>query len=407
MKRTSDKLLSLQIAGLQGFYWMIYCPISSFASVYLLSKNFSNQNIGWVMAISNVLAVILQPALGTLIDRAAKISLRTVMCILSSLCLAMLAGLIFLDTGLLWMAVLYVGVVALLLTLQPLVNALTFEFINAGRNVSFGLTRAMGSICFAVLSTLLGLWVNRYSTDILPIVCMILFAGFFLLVLSFPRVSKQTTPQPFVKIAANQPAAEPKVGFLRKYERFIPFLIGIAFLFFFHTIINTYLAQIMTSVGGKETDIGVSLTIAAVCELPAFLGFSFLVSRFNTRSLLMFSAVVYVLRGFIFMLAASVWMINIGQVLQGLSFAVYIPAAVYYINHLMKDKDKVKGQTFITGTMTLGGVAGSVVGGWLLDHYNVHMMLIFGAAAAVIGCLLMIYSVSKPKAANAAPVMGE
>lgn len=403
MNRTSDRILSLQIAGLQGFYWMIYCPIASFASVYLLSKDFSNQKIGWVIAVSNILAVILQPAMGTLIDRFTKISLKAVLCLFSLLCLVMLAGLIFLNISMLWMAVLYVGIIALLLTMMPLVNALTFKYINAGHDVSFGMTRAMGSICFAILSSLLGIWVNRFSTGILPVICSILFVGFIFIVLSFPQV-RPAIPQTLAETPGDQAVDTPTLGFLQNYVGFIPFLIGITCLFVFNTVVTTFLAQIITSLGGRETDLGVSLTIAAVCELPAFLGFWYLVSKFNTRSLLKISGAFYVLRSFIFLFAASVWMVNLGQVFQGLSFAVFIPASVYYVNQIMRKEDKVKGQAFITGTMTLGSFFGGVIGGWLLDQYGIPALLTFGVAGAVAGCLLLIYSVRKPKAANATPL---
>ncbi len=399
MNRSSDRVLSLQIAGLQGFYWMIFCPVSSYASVYLLSRDFSNASIGWVMALGSVLAILLQPALGALLDRVTKISLKLVLCILSLICIALVAGILFLNTGLLWMAVFYVGIVALLLTMQPLVNALTFEYINAGRDISFGMTRAMGSICFAVLSILLGLWVGRFTAGVIPNVTLILFIGFLLIVLSFPRVGKGAGQIP-VESAADQPAPAPQVGFLRRYQRFIPFLLGIAALFIFHTVINTFMAQIITSLGGRDTDLGVSLTIAAVCELPALLGFSYLAARFKTQTLLKVSGIFYALRSFIFVLAASVWMVNLGQVLQGVSFAVFIPASVYYVNQMMQGQDRVKGQTFISGTITLGGFFGSVIGGWLLDNSGVPGMLIFGALWAVIGCLLLIYSVGKPKEAR-------
>ena len=78
------------------------------------------------------------------------------MIILTLLDLALLVGLIMFQLGLFWLAVIYVGVVALLITMQPLVTSLTFEYINAGRNVNFGITRAAGSLGFALLSTLLG-----------------------------------------------------------------------------------------------------------------------------------------------------------------------------------------------------------------------------------------------------------
>ncbi len=391
----SDKVLSLQIAGLQGFYWMIFCPIASFASVYLLSKDFSNQKIGWVMAISSILAIGLQPALGALIDRFEKLTLKGVLCAMSLLCVAFLAGIIFLNAGLVWMAVFYVGIVALLYTMQPLVSALTFEYINAGHNVSFSVTRASGSICFAVLSTLLGIWVNRYSTSILPIICLILFAGYILLILTFPKV-KRSENQTY-QMENFVPETDDKVGFLRRYDRFIPFLIGAAFIFMFHTIINNFLAQILRPLGGTDGDLGVSLTVAAVAELPAFLGFSFLVSKINTRSLMKIAGFIYGLRSIIFLFATSVWMINVGQAFQGLTFAVFIPASVYYINEIMREKDRVKGQTFVTAMGTLGGFFGNVIGGRLLDTSGVFGMLLFGLVGAMIGAALLFYAIRKPK----------
>ena len=144
MTRTSDKLLSFQTAALQALYWMTFCPIYAFASVFLLSKNFSNQQIGWVIALSNILAVFLQPALGTLIDRMRAVTVKMTLAILTIIDLVLLAGLILLPVNLLWLAILYVGVISLLITMQPLVTSLTFEYINAGRRVNFGITRAAG-----------------------------------------------------------------------------------------------------------------------------------------------------------------------------------------------------------------------------------------------------------------------
>lgn len=400
----SDRILSLQIAGLQGFYWMIFCPIVAFASVYLLSRDFSNKKIGWVMAVSSVLAIVLQPALGALIDRFVKLSLKGVLTTLSILCVAMLAGIIFFNTGLVMMAIFYGGIVALLYTMQPLVSSLAFEYINAGHNVNFGVTRAAGSICFAVLSTMLGVWLKTYSTAILPIIGLILFTGYVLLILSFPKVKKSDIQTYHVEDVYKQNEAEPTVGFLRRYERFVPFLIGVAFIFLFHTVINTFLPQILRPLGGNDTNLGISLTIAAVAELPAFLGFSFIASKINTRSLMKLSGFAYVFRSLLYLFAVSVWMINIGQLFQAVSFAVFIPASVYYINEIMGEKDKVKGQTFVTGTITMGGFFGSVIGGWLLDRYDVTAMLIFGSIGAAIGSALLFYAIRKPKV-NAAVVI--
>lgn len=401
MSRRSDRVLTIQIAGLQAFYWMAFCPIYSFASVYLLSKGFSNQEIGWVMALSNVLAIILQPALGVLIDRLRKLSIRTVMSVMTLLCILMLAVMAFFDLSGLWIAILYVGTSALLLSMQPLVNALTFEYINFGHDVNFGITRATGSVSFAVLSTLLGIWVGRSSTAILPVICLGLFAGFFFLVLSFKSTDRALHSPSSLKVPDAPGSGTATIGFLWKYERFIPFLLGMVGLFLFHNVINTFLIQIMNSVGGQDREFGISLTIAALCEMPAFIGFKWLVSRFGTRSLLKASGVFYALRSFVFLLAGTVWMVNLGQVIQGVSFALLIPASIYYVNQVMQEEDKVKGQTFITGAATAGSFFGSVIGGRLLDSSGVTGLLTFGAVGAVAGCLLLVYAVGWRKTVDA------
>lgn len=397
MNRKSDRILSLQIAGLQGFYWMIFCPISAYASVYLLSKAFSNQSIGWIIAISSILAIIFQPALGVFHDRFTKINIKTTLWILSVFCLAMLAGMIFFDPKMLMLAILYVGIMALLVTMQPLVNALTFQYINAGRDINFGVTRSAGSLCFAALSIFLGIWVDRYSTDILPIVSFILFAAYALLLFTFPKVDQPGKLEKSPVIPENSLSSAPEKGFLTRYYRFIPFLLGVALIFLFHNVINTYLAQIIRSLQGKDTDLGIALTIAAVLELPAFLGFSWLVARINSGKLLKFSGVFYVIRSIVFLMAASVWMVNLGQALQALSFAIFIPASVYFINEMMKEEDRVKGQTFITGSITLGGFFGSVIGGRLLDQSGIFALLLFGGIAALLGALLLFYSIPAQK----------
>jgi PPP family 3-phenylpropionic acid transporter len=175
------------------------------------------------------------------------------------------------------------------------------------------------------------------------------------------------------------------------------FVIATALIFIFHNIINAYTAQILKSVGGTASDLGLTLTLTALSEVPALVGFGFLSRRFKVRTLLIASAVFYVIRSFLFLAATSVWMIDLAMVIQGVSFAVYLPASVYYVDHLMNGSDKVKGQTFATSAMTLGGIFGSLIGGTLLDSSGVHVTLIFGSAAAVLGCLLMIYSLGEKK----------
>ena len=52
----TQRKLNTAYAALQGSYWMAYCMVLSFASVFLLARGYSNSEIGVIMAASNVLA---------------------------------------------------------------------------------------------------------------------------------------------------------------------------------------------------------------------------------------------------------------------------------------------------------------------------------------------------------------
>lgn len=393
MKQATAKSLTLKCALLQGLYWMSFCSIYSFAAVFLLSKNFKNEQIGILLAISNIISVILQPTIGSLADKAAKIPLKSIISGLALINMILLIGLIAVPGSGAANAVFYGGTLALTLTLQPLLNSLIFEYINEGTHINYGIARGVGSLSFALISSALGFLINRYRPAFLPFVCIGLLACLFLVVQTFPAAKAKEKQKAEADVPDEKNASGGFFSFLKKYDRFPFFLLALAFLFVFHTIVNTYLVQVMKHVGGSDGDVGLSLTVAAICEMPAMMGFGFLVSKFKSGTLLKFSGCFYVVRSLLFLFSTSVLAVNFAQLFQGLSFAIYVPASVYYINQLMNKEDKVKGQTFVVGSSTLGSVFGSVTGGWLLDHASVTAMLAVGTAAAAAGCLLLFYSV--------------
>lgn len=393
MKSDDTTVLTIKYAGLQGLYWMSFCSVYSFASVFLLSQEFENQQIGFLLALANILSVILQPTIGSWLDRTGKLSLKAVVSCLTLSNMALLTGLLLSSGHLVWSAVLYGGAVTLTLTIQPLLNSFIFEYINEGHAVNYGLTRGIGSISFAFLSLLLGLLTTKTNPYILPLADIALLTFFLLLVQTFPLTEAQKRQKHLPDPPDSRGTVCSYAGFAKSYNRFSLFLLALTCLFIFHTITNTYLLQIMKQIGGQDSDFGLSLTIAAVCELPAMLGFGLLVTKYTSGTLLKVAGFFYVIRSLLFLTASSVLMINFAQLFQGLSFALYTPASIYYVNELMNDKDKVKGQTFIVGATTLGSVFGSMTGGWLLDHASVQAMLLLGMAAALAGSLLLFYSV--------------
>ena len=72
----SGKHLTIKYAMLQGSYWMSFCAVYNFATVYLLSKSFSSKEVGVMLAAINIVAAVLQPLVANFADQTKKISLK-------------------------------------------------------------------------------------------------------------------------------------------------------------------------------------------------------------------------------------------------------------------------------------------------------------------------------------------
>ena len=67
-----EKKLNFLYSSIHGAYWVYYGVISSFSSVFLLARGFSNSQIGIIIALANILAVIIQPYLADYVDRSGR-----------------------------------------------------------------------------------------------------------------------------------------------------------------------------------------------------------------------------------------------------------------------------------------------------------------------------------------------
>ena len=155
--------------------------------------------------------------------------------------------------------------------------------------------------------------------------------------------------------------------------------------------------QIITNVGGTSADLGRLLAIAAITEIPVMFLFSIIVKHVKSSVLLIISGIFFALKAFGYFAAVNIALMTVAAVMQMGSFALYIPASVYYVNEVMEEQDKFKGQALMTGTNTLGGVIGSLLGGFLIDQAGVSVMNLAGLVMAVSGAVLVFLFVFRQK----------
>ncbi len=393
---------TIKYAGIHSFYWPVICSSASFASVFLLSKHFKNSQIGIVLAIANIIAVFLQPAVAAFADTTNKVSMKDLIVILVGTAGALAVSLCFMSKYFIVLAVLFILELIILYTLHPLVNSLGMQLINKGIAINFGLARGMGSMAYAICSILLGVLVENLGTDSLLVVSAGFCIALGIVIYTFTNkqftyAESDTTHSESVKItkAAKNVYMDNLFSFFSHNKKFTAFMLAVSFTFCSHSMISNYLIQITENVGGAAKDMGIATGIAAAIELPAMILFGFCVKKIRCSSILKFSLFFFMVKTAITMLANNVWMLYTAQIFQFSSYALFIPASVYYVNETIKKDDLAKGQAFMTSAITLGGVAASLIGGWVLDSSGVGRMLFVGLIAATLGFIIGLYAIEK------------
>lgn len=395
MNLKHNKSLDIRYSMIHGLYWMTYCTMMGYASVFLLHKGFNNSLIGVILAVSNIIATVAQPALATYVDRTNKISLKNLIAIIVSGVIGFSISVNFLKSPSIILIAVIIIVFTLTMSLQPLINSLSFEFESHGYEVNFGLARGIGSVSYAVISLILGYIVEKYNPDILPIFYVVLTIGLVILIYTFSLPKGAKSQLVHERHYSRKGSNINIIGFCKKYKKFMVFLLGVICIFLDHTIINNFFIQIMTNVGGNSKDMGNAIFLAAVLELPTMSLFFKIKEKISCRKLLVISSAAFTIKHIITYFASSVAMIYVAQVVQVAGYALFIPASVYYVSRLIDKSDMVKGQALVTGAITVSGVFASLSGGILIDTLGVSSMLLIGAIVSVIGTILIFFTIEE------------
>ncbi len=396
----SNRTRNIQYKALHACYWMLYGMATQFASVFLLSHGFRAYMIGILMALSNLIAAGGQMFAGTLADRYARLTWRNIclfVCGLEALCLA---GLFVFSGSMIMNGGLYPVFLILVFTQMPLINAAVFYYESRGERVDFGSARGTGSLAYAVMSFAIGHIIVRYGEQSIVIAGMILTAALFIVVFVMPCTAEAAAVKGKDESegSAVPSAGEPTVGFIafiRKYPWFMLSLLAVVMMLAFNAISHTYMIQVIESLGGDSAGMGTVFSIETLAELPVMFGFFHIQKKFRINTLMVISGFGFVLKALFFALAGSVTMICMIQAFQIISYAMLASASVYYSNDQVEAADAVKGQGYMTASMSIGSMAGNLTGGLVYDFAGLKALLFYAVALVAVGAVVMLLSILK------------
>ena len=415
MKRSS-RILNAGYANIFAAYWMFYGVANAFASAYLLPKGYTNAEIGIILAVGSVLAIFLQPIMADIADRSKKLSLLGVTQLSAGLLIVLEATLFAMAHKSLALWVVFVMIIAWLTALQPLFNSLAFHLEESGVHIHFGVCRGMGSLGFALLTAVLGTFVEMWGANILPAVGELTLAGLLVTIIIVKRefegcvkmkaqarsVGVDTgaggdaeVPLPLLLDSVDKQEEINLWRFIHDNKLFLILNIGVIGLYFSNAVLNNFMLQIVNAVGGTSEDMGRVLAVMAFMEMPALFFFDKVKVRFSCQTLLKVAAVGFTLRVALIFLAKSMTVIYLAHIFQTLGFALFLPAMVGVIGDGMRRGEAVKGQAFFTAMTTVAAMISSVLGGIMLDVRDAHFMLLVSTLVTAAGALVIIIVVGK------------
>lgn len=395
--------LNLAYGAIQGAYWMYFGAILSFASVFLLGKGYSNSEIGVILAAANILAVVLQPLLADGADRYERFSLIGIVGLIGAGLAAATASLYLFHARSIALAVIFIVIGAWLTSLQPLINSMAFYLSGSGHSINFGIARSGGSVAYAALCAVLGSLVTIYGINVIPLAGIATLALLLLALLTAARLYGSAISEKAIKGTLKKAEKDEPINlkaFMARNGMFLVFSTSIILVFFQNSVFNTYLLQILMNVGGNSGQMGRLFSFMALLELPGLFFFSWVRKRFSCQFLLKIASVAFVLKVFLSYLAPSVGFIYLAFLFQLISFPIFLSASVHLVDEVMEKGEAVKGQSLITGMITLSTVFASLLGGVILDHSGASLLLLISTVLCVIGTAIVILSVGRIRQRN-------
>lgn len=337
-----------------AFIWACVPILYSFMPIYLDNIGFRSSQIGILMALSPVLAVILQPFIGVYVDRSSS---KNAMLIL--LTLGTVGSILLFPLSQAYLYVLVIGTILAIFQAahMPIFETITLEALEKiGK--SYGPVRLAGTISYSIVSILVGIFMKLDIKSIFYITAAIGILNI---------LSSYLLP----KIKGHQSEGS-RVSFRELFRdkllivlMFFSMIAQLAISFY-----QNFFPIYFVSIGGTHGALGVLYFIGAMSELPFLLKADKIIEKLGIQKTLILSMVIIGLRFLLlFFIKTPAWFYPV-SLLNGLTFIVFTFSLAVYINNTAKKELRATGQTIHGFAMAVGRILGSVCGGYFVEWFG-------------------------------------
>lgn len=364
------------------FYFFIYmnnAVYGTFVPVYFENIGFTNTQIGLLLSIGPLAAILAQPLWGTVSDRAR--TKNSVLVLLLGGCA--LCMLVFpLSVSFVYVLILICLFMFFQTPVYALGDAITLEVLDQRGKGNFSHIRMAGTFGFALMSVLFG-WAARGQIEWLFPVNVAVFVLCLLMVLQFPHVEGHQLQ-----------GKKMHMGMLLRNRKLMLYL---TLCFILHTTLGYYYAFFplyFQELGADSAWVGWSMLISSLSEIPFLLLSVYLFKKIPIPYILLGAGVMTALRWYLLSsIENPVWVFPV-QALHGLIFIVLTVTMAIFINREVPAELKASGQT-LHALLCLGvaRMLGSFFGGVASDAYGLKDVFFYSSivAAVCVGVFALVF----------------
>lgn len=350
-------------------------------NVYLKESGLTGIQIGTVSSVIPAVMLAAQPFWGVAADRWGRRFVLLLTLLIASL---LIPGFMW-NGGYLFFFLWTIGFAIFYNPYQPLMDSLALDYVEESGESSYGRLRMWGAVGWAISAPLVGrIITNRNMNLIFAIAGGLLFLSWFI----GTRVQVKKEQKGALDVTMkNLPE-------LLKNRQVVIFLVLVFFLAIGTTSIWTFYSVYLHDIGASRTLIGVAFSVQGISEIPFYFMGSALIRKFGTARVLLFTFVISMLRVFLYSVISLPPLAVLVDITHGVSWALFLVAAVEHINLLVPPKWRATGQSLFWA-MYYG--AGAILGNWwagfLYDKvattglYRINGFLILVVTIAGIGLL--------------------
>ncbi len=400
--QASNHAETRRFAALQMLFWASIACFEAFVVPWLTERGYGPAQSGLVMAVAFGFATVGQPLLGSITDRLkAPGRLVATILFIGSVAIATfpLAAQRF-GLLLILSLVFSLSTISLPAVLDAWIMA---RRVHNGR-VNYGVARAAGSFGFAVGGILIGVLANRFGLGIVFPSSLFLAVGAALMSLSISRTTadrarpressahRDSESRPLAADKNTASASKHLAEAIRAALSNRAYLTLLVSSFLAITGLRaalTFLPLLIGSLGGSVATVGTAHSIAALSEVPFFVGAAYLHRHMRGHRLVSVILAVMALRIFLYTLVGSYHAVLLLQLSHGATFGLFLATSVDYVHEIAPERHRGFFQTLGPSIyFGLGSIVGSWMGGLVIEALSVIWLYRIAALVTIAGALL-------------------